>query len=210
MKPSNSAKADICMGVVLNAPLILASASPRRAELMRLLGVDFLVLPSGADESCLRRESPQAHVRRLSGGKAEAVAARHPESWVLGADTVVAVGREVLGKPETPGEAGWMLKKLSGREHAVYTGFTLRRIDAGIAIRRVVTSKVSFRKIPDDEIAWYVSSREPYDKAGGYAVQGMAAFFIREIRGSYTNVMGLPLCEVLDAMKKAGAVRFEV
>ena len=101
-----------------------------------------------------------------------------------------------------------MLKKLSGREHEVYTGFTLRGIDAGVSIREVVASKVAFRSIPVDEIAWYVNSREPYDKAGGYAVQGMAAFFIREIRGSYTNVMGLPLCEVLDAMKKAGAVRF--
>lgn len=196
------------MGVVLTAPLILASASPRRAELLRLLGVDFRVLPSRADESILRQESPHAHVRRLSGAKADAVAALHPESWVLGADTVVAVGREVLGKPETTGEAGRMLKKLSGREHEVYTGFTLRGIDAGVAIHEVVASKVAFRRIPDDEIAWYVNSREPYDKAGGYAVQGMAAFFIREIRGSYTNVMGFPLCEVLDAMKKAGAVRF--
>ncbi|OPY09010.1 MAG: Septum formation protein Maf [Syntrophaceae bacterium PtaB.Bin095] len=196
------------MGVVLNAPLILASASPRRAELMRLLEVEFRVLPSGADESFLRRESPEAHVRRLSGLKAEAVAAGHPECWVLGADTVVAVGREVLGKPATPREAGRMLKKLSGREHAVYTGFTFRGIDSGISIQEVVASKVAFRKVPDDEIAWYVNSREPYDKAGGYAVQGMAALFIREIQGSYTNVMGLPLCEVLDAMKKAGAVRF--
>ncbi len=196
------------MGVVLSAPLILASASPRRAELMRLLEVEFRVLPSGADESFLRRESPEAHVRRLSGVKAEAVAAGHPECWVLGADTVVAVGREVLGKPGTPREAGRMLKKLSGREHAVYTGFTLRGIEAGISIQEVVASKVAFRQVPDDEIAWYVNSREPYDKAGGYAVQGMAAFFIWEIQGSYTNVMGLPLCEVLDAMKKAGAVRF--
>jgi len=192
----------------LNAPLILASASPRRAELMRLLEVEFRVLPSGADESFLRRESPEAHVRRLSGVKAEAVAAGHPECWVLGADTVVAVGREVLGKPATPREAGRMLKKLSGREHAVYTGFTFRGIDSGISIQVVVASNVAFRKVPDDEIAWYVNSREPYDKAGGYAVQGMAALFIREIQGSYTNVMGLPLCEVLDAMKKAGAVRF--
>jgi septum formation protein len=197
------------MSVVLNAPFILASASPRRAELMRLLGVDFRVLPSGADEFFMQRESPETHVRRLSGGKAEAVAVAHPGSWVLGADTVVVVGGEVLGKPETPGEAGQMLEKLSGREHAVYTGFTLRGIDAGIVIQDVVASKVVFRKVPVDEIAWYVNSRDPYDKAGGYAVQGMAAFFIREIRGSYTNVMGLPLCEVLDAMKKAGAVRFE-
>jgi septum formation protein len=197
------------MSVVLNAPFILASASPRRAELMRLLGVDFRVLPSGADEFFMQRESPETHVRRLSGGKAEAVAVAHPGSWVLGADTVVVVGGEVLGKPKTPGEAGQMLEKLSGREHAVYTGFTLRGIDAGIVIQDVVASKVVFRKVPVDEIAWYVNSRDPYDKAGGYAVQGMAAFFIREIRGSYTNVMGLPLCEVLDAMKKAGAVRFE-
>jgi len=192
----------------LTAPFILASASPRRVELLKLLGLDFSVLPSGADESFLQGESPMAHVLRLSGEKASVIAATNPDSWVLGADTMVVINQEVLGKPETPEEAGNMLRKLSGRKHTVYTGFTIRRTDAGIAVQDVIASTVVFRKIPEDEIAWYIHSKEPYDKAGGYAVQGMGAFFIREIRGSYTNVMGLPLCEVVDVLKKVGAIQF--
>lgn len=196
------------MGLFLTAPFILASASPRRVELLKLLGLDFSVLPSGADESFLQGESPMAHVLRLSGEKAGVIAATNPDSWVLGADTIVVINKEVLGKPETPEEAGNMLRKLSGQEHTVYTGFTIRRADAGIAVKDVIASAVVFRKIPEDEIAWYIHSKEPYDKAGGYAVQGMGAFFIREIRGSYTNVMGLPLCEVVDVLKKVGAIQF--
>ncbi len=101
-----------------------------------------------------------------------------------------------------------MLEKLSGREHEVFTGFSIVRQDRGIRIREVVGSSVLFREIADDEMAWYTGSEEPYDKAGAYAVQGMGAFFIREIRGSYTNVMGLPLCEVVDALKRVSAIGF--
>ncbi len=196
------------MGLFLTAPFILASASPRRVELLKLLGLDFSVLPSGVDESFLQGESPMAHVLRLSGEKAGAIAAANPDCWVLGADTIVVINQEVLGKPKSPEEAGNMLRKLSGQEHTVYTGFTIRRIDGGIAVKDVIASAVVFRKIPKDEIAWYIHSKEPYDKAGGYAVQGMGAFFIREIRGSYTNVMGLPLCEVVDVLKEVGAIQF--
>jgi septum formation protein len=196
------------MGLFLTVPFILASASPRRVELLKLLGLDFSVLPSGADESFLQGESPMDHVLRLSGEKAGVIAATNPDRWVLGADTIVVINQEVLGKPGTPEEAGNMLRKLSGQEHTVYTGFTIRRTDASIAVQDVIASAVVFRKIPEDEIAWYIHSKEPYDKAGGYAVQGMGAFFIREIRGSYTNVMGLPLCEVVDVLKEVGAIQF--
>lgn len=196
------------MGLELSAPFILASASPRRVELLKLLGLDFAVMPSGADESFRPGELPAAHVLRLAEDKADLIAAAHPKSWVLGADTIVVIDGDVLGKPADPAEARQMLKKLSARAHTVFTGFTLARRDARIAVSEVVASTVLFRDIAEDEMAWYVSSPEPYDKAGAYAVQGMGAFFIKEIRGSYTNVMGLPLCEVVDVLKKVGAIQF--
>lgn len=196
------------MGLQLSAPLILASASPRRIELLRILGLDFAVMQSGADETFVPGEAPLAHVLRLSAEKARRVAVAHSGSWVLGADTIVVIDGEVLGKPDGPEEARQMLKKLSARAHTVYTGFTLVRRDARIALSEGIVSTVIFRAISEDELSWYVHSAEPYDKAGAYAVQGMGAFFIKEIQGSYTNVMGLPLCEVVDMLKKAGAIQF--
>jgi septum formation protein len=196
------------MGLQLSAPFILASASPRRIELLRLLGLDFTVMPSGADETFRQGESPPAHTLRLSVEKAGLISATHPQGWVLGADTIVVIDGDVLGKPADPAEARQMLKKLSARAHTVFTGFTLARQEARITVSGVVESTVLFREIPEDEMAWYINSPEPYDKAGAYAVQGRGAFFIKEIRGSYTNVMGLPLCEVVDVLKKVGAVQF--
>ena len=154
--------------------------------------------------TCLRT----CPVLRLSEAKALAVARSHPGAWVLGADTVVIIDGEVLGKPESAVEAKEMLEKLSGREHEVFTGFSIVRPERGIRIREVVASAVCFREITASELAWYVATDEPYDKAGAYAVQGMSAFFIREIRGSYTNVIGLPLCEVIDALKSVSAIDF--
>jgi septum formation protein len=196
------------MQVQVSGRFILASASPRRIELLRLMGLDFEVMPSGIDEVYRREETPREHVLRLSEEKALAVSRRHPEAWVLGADTIVVIAGEVLGKPGSVSEAKVMLEKLSGQEHEVFTGFSLVRQDSGARVREVVASSVLFREITDEEMAWYTSSEEPYDKAGAYAVQGMGAFFIREIRGSYTNVVGLPLCEVVDAMKRVRAIGF--
>lgn len=196
------------MAIRLSSPLVLASASPRRAELLRLLGLDFTVMPSGADESFRPGETPPAHVLRLSADKAALVAALHPTCWVLGADTIVVIDGDVLGKPADPGGARRMLERLSGREHTVHTGFTVLRRDRQIALGAGIVSTVRFRAISGDEMDWYVNSPEPYDKAGAYAVQGTGAFFIREIKGSYTNVMGLPLCEVVDVLKQAGAIQF--
>jgi septum formation protein len=196
------------MGLQLSAPFILASASPRRIELLRLLGLEFTVIPSGADESFRPGETPPEHVLRLSADKAGLIAAVHPGHWVLGADTIVVIDGEVLGKPADPAEARVMLRKLSGRAHTVYTGFALVRRQVKIAVNEGIASTVIFREITADEMEWYVNSKEPYDKAGAYAVQGMGAFFIKEIMGSYTNVMGLPLCEVVDALKRAGAIAF--
>jgi septum formation protein len=197
-----------CMGITISGRFILASASPRRIELLRLMGLDFEVMPSDIDETIHRGETPREHVLRLSEEKALAIARRHTDAWVLGADTIVIIEGEILGKPGSPPEAKEMLEKLRGREHEVFTGFSITRQEAGILIREVVESTVLFREITGDEMDWYTASEEPYDKAGAYAVQGMGAFFIREIRGSYTNVMGLPLCEVVDALKLVSAIGF--
>jgi septum formation protein len=196
------------MGITISERFILASASPRRVELLKLMGLDFEVMPANINEAILPGETPRKHVLRLSEEKARFVAPRHPDAWVLGADTIVVVAEEVLGKPGSVAEAKEMLEKLSGRAHEVFTGFCIIRQDQGVRIQEVVRSAVIFRKIAADEMAWYTGLEEPYDKAGAYAVQGMGAFFIREIRGSWTNVMGLPLCEVVDALRRVRAITF--
>jgi len=187
--------------------LILASASPRRKALLELAGLVFDIVPGDVDESFRGKETPRNHVRRLSREKAIAVAGRYPDAWVLGADTIVLINGEVLGKPRTKDEARAMLRKLSGRTHRVLSGFTILRKSAGTVFTDVVESRVIFKTLSAEEIEWYAETDEPYDKAGGYAAQGMGVSLIREIRGSYTNVVGLPLCEVVDALRQMGAAR---
>jgi septum formation protein len=188
--------------------LILASASPRRKEMLRMLGVEFTVLHSDVDESPRAGESPETYALRLSEAKARAVAGMRPGRWVLGADTIVTIDGELLGKPRTPDEARCMIRKLSGRAHTVITAFTLFNSEEAEPVRRAVASQVLFKKIPDDELEWYVATDEPYDKAGGYAVQGKASVLISEVHGSWTNVVGLPLCEVVETLKGLGLVDF--
>ncbi|MCX5851239.1 MAG: Maf family protein [Deltaproteobacteria bacterium] len=188
---------------------ILASVSPRRRMLLKEAGLDFEVIPSGIHETFRSGETVREHVIRLSREKAREVSSRRPGSWVLAADTIVVIDGDVIGKPRTPQDARMILTRLSGREHTVVTGFTVMH-GAGIScVSDAVESKVLFKTIPGDEIEWYITTDEPYDKAGGYAVQGKAAFFIKEIRGSHTNVIGLPLCEVMQALKNAGVVSFQ-
>lgn len=196
------------MTISLTHPFILASASPRREELLRSLGLSFKILPGHIDETYLDGESPRAHVRRLSRNKAAVIAIQHPNALVLGADTIVVIDGRILGKPKNKKQAREMLRQLSSREHTVFTGFTLTFVNAGISKTKVVKSSVQFKEISSEEIDWYVNCDEPYDKAGGYAVQGKGAYFIKSIRGSYTNVIGLPLCEVLDELKHIHAVHF--
>jgi septum formation protein len=188
--------------------LILASASPRRGEFLRIMGLDFDTLPGNIDETFRPKETPREHVLRLSEEKALSVSLSYPDAWVLGADTVVVVAGELLGKPGSPAEATRMLEKLSGREHQVLTGFSIVRQAPEARVREVVESSVFFRKISADEMAWYTDTTEPYDKAGAYAVQGMGGCFVREIRGSCSNVVGLPLCEVVEGLKRVAAIRF--
>jgi septum formation protein len=196
------------MQIKVAGKLILASASPRRIELLKLMGLDFEVMPSETDESLEDGESPREHVLRLSAQKVHALSLHYPEAWVMGADTIVVINDEILGKPATTSEAREMLKKLSGRSHQVYTGFTIAHKVREVLLQDVVISLVSFKDISEEEIVWYAGTEEPYDKAGGYALQGMGAFFIKEIHGSYTNVIGLPLCEAASMLKNVGAIEF--
>jgi septum formation protein len=187
--------------------LILASASPRRAELLRAARIAFETRAVDIDETALPDESPDAHVRRLAEEKARAVHAKRRDAVVLGADTVVVVDDQILGKPRDEEDAARMLRMLSGRAHDVLTGVAVippaglktgRSRDGrsqGLAVE-VDRTRVWFSPLTDDEIAWYVATREPMDKAGAYAIQGFASRFIERIEGSYSNVVGLPVALV--------------
>lgn len=187
-------------------PLILASASPRRQELLRSAGVPLEVVPSNTDESFRRREQPEKHVLRLARAKAQEIGKRFSGRWILAADTEVVIDGQVLGKPKDAKEASRMLRLLSGREHRVITGFCLLQSGGRKRKEGHVTTRVFFKPLAPAEIRWYISTREPFDKAGGYAIQGRGAFMIKRIVGSYTNVVGLPLCEVMEALKEVKAV----
>jgi septum formation protein len=171
--------------------LLLASASPRRAEILRSLGIPFTVRPVDIPEDPLPGETAEAAATRLAADKAAVAARQAPGAWVLAADTLVFLDGAILGKPRDDAEAAAMLRHLAGREHGVVTAIHLRRGDGpskGIA----EVSRVRFAPMEEAEIAWYVSTGEPRDKAGAYGVQGLGARFIEEIHGSFTNVMGLP------------------
>lgn len=185
----------------LKRPLILASASPRRKELLELAGLDFKVVPSHAlepqpDDS----ESPEEYAQAMARIKAVEVSGRHPDAVVLGADSVVVADDEILGKPADEADAARMLNMLSGRTHRVVTGVCLVMPDREDRMFFVSTD-VTMAALSPEAIAAYVATGEPMDKAGAYAVQGRAACFVTRINGSYTNVVGLPLAEVVAALK---------
>jgi septum formation protein len=184
--------------------LVLASASPRRLELLRQIGIaPDIVDPADIDETPLARELPAAHVMRLARAKAEAVRRRHPNAYILAADTVVACGRRILGKPADVVEARAFLVLLSGRRHRVYGGVAL--IDPGGRLAtRCVVSQVAFKRLSEDEIAAYLATGEWEGKAGGYAIQGRAAAFTSWMSGSYSNIVGLPLFETLQLLTGRG------
>jgi septum formation protein len=181
----------------------LASASPRRSELLRQIGVRFTVRAAAIDEEPLPRETPDAYVTRLAAAKAEAVwaavADAHP---VLGADTAVVLDGELLGKPATAAEAEAMLARLSNRTHRVLTAVALRH--AGGLDTRLSESEVRFRATTAGERLAYCATGEPFDKAGGYGIQGHAAVFVESLRGSYSGVVGLPLFETAQLLARCG------
>ena len=171
--------------------LVLASASPRRAEILRSLGIPFTVRAADLEEEPLPGETAEAAASRLAAEKAARVAALEPDRWVLAADTLVFLDGMILGKPRDAEDARRMLRQLAGREHRVVTAIRLRRgLDPGGGQAEI--SRVRFAPMEEAEIAWYVATGEPADKAGAYGVQGLGARFIEEIHGSFTNVMGLP------------------
>jgi len=191
-----------------NEELILASASPRRIELLKRFGLRFQVVPSRLEEGPPNGVDPLDHAADQARRKAEEVMAAHHDDWVLGADTIVVLGATTLGKPGDEEEAGEMLRALSGREHQVVTAYCLRHAGRGRAVERRVVSNVRFKELTPGEIAYYVASGEPMDKAGAYAAQGLGAFFVAEIKGSYTNVVGLPLCEVVADLCSENIITF--
>jgi septum formation protein len=196
------------MSITSNVLFILASESPRRREILKSVGLKFKIAPAHVNEKYLPGESPQEHVKRLSRDKARVIADQFPAAWVLGADTIVVIDGLILGKPKNRAQAKNMLQRLSGREHKVFTGFTIANAADKNYSTKVVQSTVRFKTISPEELDWYIACDEPYDKAGGYAIQGKGAYFIQSIRGSYTNVIGLPLCEVLETFKKLRIINF--
>lgn len=184
--------------------LVLASASPRRRDLLAQIGiVPDVIDPADIDETPAARELPRAHAARLAKAKALAVSARHVGSVVIGADTVVACGRRILPKPADADEARRCLTRLSGRRHRVYGGVSLIAPDGRVR-DRIVQTAVIFNRLDEQEIARYLDSGEWEGKAGGYAIQGLASAFIRSINGSYSNVVGLPLFETAQLLKGIG------
>ena len=182
--------------------LILASASPRRRELLESLDLDLVVRPAKIDETPNAGERPRDLVRRLAREKAEA-AGRDGE-WVLAADTIVVENGDVLGKPRDRDQAGEMLRRLQGRWHLVLTGVALKPPD-GDTLHAVESTRVLFAELTPEQIAWYAATGEPDDKAGAYAVQGLGALFVSEIDGNYSNVVGLPLPTVRQLFEGAGS-----
>ncbi len=192
-----------------SSEIILASASPRRAELLESAGIEFTVVPSNTAEELLPGETPLAHVQRLARDKAAEVAGRGAGRFIIGADTVVVCGSEIMGKPVDAADAARMLRKLSGISHQVITGFAVIDRLSGQVVSDAVATSVNFKPLSEVEIAAYIATGCPFDKAGAYAIQGGAAYMVERIEGSYTNVVGLPLCEVVEALKEIGALRDE-
>ncbi|MGA7826044.1 MAG: Maf family nucleotide pyrophosphatase [Geobacteraceae bacterium] len=186
--------------------IILASASPRRVELLQSAGISVTVRPSGIDEALFPNESAEAHAMRLARDKARDVADHGNGRYFIGADTIVVCDEEIMGKPQDARDAERMLRKLSGKAHQVITGFSVIDRIANADVTDAVKTLVYFKELRDDEIQAYIASGCPFDKAGAYAIQGDAAHMIRKIEGSYTNVVGLPLCEVIEALRSLGAL----
>jgi len=184
--------------------LILASASPRRVELLSQIGIfPDKIIPADIDETPLKNELPTELVRRLGAAKAAAVAPDYPGDIILGCDTVVAVGRRILNKAESEEDARAFLKLLSGRRHRVVGGLTIIGPD-GKAHHRLVSTTVAFKRLESTDIDAYIACGEWHGKAGGYAIQGRAAVFVRKIIGSHSNVIGLPLFETAQLLKGLG------
>lgn len=187
--------------------IVLASASPRRRELLTSAGVQFQVIPSHIDELQQPDETAKDFVLRLSQEKAAEVADRSTVSgrWFIGSDTIVLCDEHILGKPENHDDSARMLRMLSGRNHQVVSGYAILDRHNNRWVRRSITTEVTFRILTDHEIKGYIASGEPADKAGSYAIQGLGSFMVTQINGSYSSVVGLPLAQIIDDLQSLGA-----
>jgi septum formation protein len=184
--------------------IILASSSPRRKELLSLTGLKFSVDNSDYEEDMDSDLGPHALARFLSLEKAKAVAFRYKQAIIISADTFIVFKGKLLGKPHTEKEAGRMLRILNGKTHSVITGFTIMDTGRNKRLSRSVETRVSFKRLTEQELDNYVKTKEPLDKAGAYAIQGLGAVIIKKIEGDYFNVIGLPLSALMDGLKKFG------
>jgi septum formation protein len=181
--------------------LILASGSLRRKELLEKAGLHFEIIISDYEEDMALPLSPDELVKHLSRGKAETVAKEHKDAIVLSADTIVAYDSQILGKPHTEEKAEKMLQLLSGKQHSVFTGFTVMLLEENKIISRAIETKVYFNRLSDDEIKKYVATGDPLEKAGAYAIQKIGEAFVEKIEGDYNNVVGLPIDDVLAVLR---------
>jgi len=189
---------------VSSCRVVLASSSPRRRELLNLIGIAHEVRPANLDESMRPRETPRRHAERLARDKASAIAMRDPDLITIAADTIVVINRKVLGKPTDKEDAARMLAMLSGREHTVITAVAVSR---GKKLRSAIEEvRVKFRRLREDEIEAYIATGEPMDKAGAYGIQGYGATIVERIEGDYFAVMGLPLVRLIGLMRDVGVV----
>lgn len=189
--------------------LILASQSPRRRYLLTQAGLEFSVIPSRFEERTVTPSPPESYARHLAEHKALDVSAQYPDSWIIGADTIVFIDGTILGKPNSRSEARTMLSCLSGRTHQVLTGYCICCHRTGRFFSDTVRTDVYFKKLTDREMEWYILSGEPFDKAGAYAIQGIGSFLVKRINGSYTNVVGLPVCEVVEFLIREKVVELK-
>jgi septum formation protein len=195
------------MSYAANRPgIILASKSPRRRYLLEKAGIEFTVVPSEVDENSVALSAPESYVKRLAEAKAMDISNRYPDCWIIGADTIVFIDSTIMGKPVSRDDARAMLNSLSAKTHQVHTGYCICHKATNNFISECITTDVSFKKLSPKEIDWYINSGEPFDKAGAYAIQGIGTFLVKRINGSYTSVVGLPVCEVLEYLIKEGAV----
>ncbi len=191
---------------ITHKPLILASASPRRKAFLEQLGLNFTIDPADVDETPLPLESPAAYVRRIAVDKAVQVGGRQTASWVLAADTTVVLDERIIGKPNSYDEAVAMLLSLAGRTHTVMTGFALCCRTEDSLRTGMVTTAVSFAPFGRALARAYARTGEPFDKAGGYGIQGKGGMLVSSIAGSYSNVVGLPLAEIVELLRVAGVI----
>ena len=186
--------------------LILASKSPRRRYLLEQAGLSFSVIPSSIDENSIPISSPETYVRALAEAKAHDISKRYPENWIIGADTIILIQGTIFGKPDSRKEARLMLKSLSGQIHQVLTGYSICCKSKKRNFSETIKTDVLFKNLTNKEIEWYIHTKEPFDKAGAYAIQGLGTFLVKSINGSYANVVGLPVCEVVEFFIKEGVI----